>query len=133
MLQRHQDIQQNEDADKTLSDSKCSQNLSDYGDSSDEDNVIITINKTPDISDNVRNIPQPAGSHEESTNINDQSNENEISKSDSMIPLVGDSILAQDVTIDTWYNFIKQDRNFQWNETVYVRSILEIVSYKNIH
>ena len=101
MLQRHQDIQQNEDADKTLSDSKCSQNLSDYGDSSDEDNVIITINKTPDISDNVRNIPQPAGSHEESTNINDQSNENEISKSDSMIPLVGDSILAQDVTIDT--------------------------------
>ena len=133
MLQRHQDIQQNEDAEKTLSDSKFSQNLSDYGDSSDEDNVIITINKTPDKSDNVSNTPQPEESQEESTKINDHLNENEISKSDSMIPLVGDSILAQDVTIDTWNNYIKQDRNFQWNETVYVRSILEIVSYKNIH
>ena len=100
MLQRHQDIQQNEDADKTLSDSKCSQNLSDYGDSSDEDNVIITINKTPDTSDNIKTIPQPEDCHEESTKIN-VLDENEISKSDSMIPLVGDSILAQDVTIDT--------------------------------
>ena len=101
VLQRHQDIQQNDDADKTLSDSKCSQNLSDYGDSSDEDNVIITINKTPDISDNVKTIPQQEDSHEESTKINNVLDGNEISRSDSMIPLVGDSILAQDVTIDT--------------------------------
>ena len=99
VLERNKDIQQNEDWEKTLNDSKSSQNHSEYGDSSDEDNVVITIGESSSINSGVKDI-SPNYDSNKSTKSNDITNDREISRSDSMIPLVGDSILAQDVTID---------------------------------
>ena len=100
MLERNREIQQKEDWEKTLNESKCSQNTSDYGDSSDEDNVIITIGESSRKNSGVKDITQFDDSSHKSTKSNDILNDREISRSDSMVPLVGDSILVQDVTID---------------------------------
>ena len=73
-------------------------------DSSDDDNVIITIGDTPHKQSDKEGGPNiPAQSISETVISREQEDskmENAVSKSDSMIPLVGDSILAQDITID---------------------------------
>ena len=73
---------------------------SNYSDSSDEDNVVITTGeekrntqKNISLRPDIDNLDESVDS--KSSNVGD------ISKSDSMIPLVGDSILAQNVTLDT--------------------------------
>ena len=71
--------------------------------SSDEDNVIITIGETPHKQSGKESSPNISASSTPGTVISreqDQRMESAVSKSDSMIPLVGDSILAQDITID---------------------------------
>ena len=71
--------------------------------SSDDDNVIITIGETPYKQSDKESGPNITSSSISGTVISreqDQRMENAVSKSDSMIPLVGDSILAQDITID---------------------------------
>ena len=96
VLQRHKDIK-----NETLEESKCSVDQSNYSDSSDEDNVNIIIGETSkqDIGSKKRvclEVPESSRIKHQK-----QTNDKELSMSDSMIPLVGDSILVQDVTMDT--------------------------------
>lgn len=82
----------------TLEDDQGSLYNSKYSDSSDDDNVIITIgdplqNKSATDSKSNSEIPNKVthgleeGGH--------------VAKSDSMIPMIGDSILEQNVTMDS--------------------------------
>ena len=102
VLERNEDIQISALHDDKLEESKESlnPNLNSYS-SSDEDDVIITIGETPQkklaseekkIGKQLLELPIDA----QKSNLSD----NEVSRSDSMIPLVGDSILLQDVTMD---------------------------------
>ena len=87
VLERHKDIQ-NETFESKLDESKVSLDQSNYSDSSDEDNVIITVAESTKKYD------------DSNSKYRTDKSEGDISKSDSMIPLVGDSILAQDITTD---------------------------------
>ena len=101
VLQRHKDIE-NETLERTLEESKCSLDQSNYSDSSDEDNVNIIIDGTSKQDTAVSKKRVCLEIHENSRiKHQKQTNDKELSMSDSMIPLVGDSILVQDVTMDT--------------------------------
>lgn len=101
LLERNQDIQRNTSFEENLEQSKGSIDQSTYNDSSsDEDNVIITIEETPHkgIDNSTKRLGTkllelPVDSHKEL-------NDSEVSKSDSLVPLVGDSVLIQDITMD---------------------------------
>lgn len=96
VLQRHKDIQ-----NETLEQSKCSLDQSNYSDSSDEDNVNIIIGETNkqdiEVSKKRGCLETPVSSR---IKHQKQTNDKDLSMSDSMIPLIGDSILVQDVTMD---------------------------------
>jgi len=97
LLERDMDIKKFEDLEEKKGDSN---EYSNYSDSSDEDNVVITTGEE------TRNTQKNISLRPDIDNLDESvdsksSNVGDISKSDSMIPLVGDSILAQNVTLDT--------------------------------
>ena len=90
------DIKKFEDLEEKKGDSK---EYSDYSDSSDEDNVVITTGE--ETRNTQKNISlRPDIDILEDSVDSKSSKVGDVSKSDSMIPLVGDSILAQNVTLD---------------------------------
>jgi len=73
---------------------------SNYSDSSDEDNVVITTGE--ETRNTQKNISLRPDIDILDDSVDSKSSKvGDISKSDSMIPLVGDSILSQNVTLDT--------------------------------
>ena len=92
------DIKKFEDLEEKKGDGK---EHSDYSDSSDEDNVVITTGEeTRNTQKNISLLPDIDILND---SVDSKSSKvGDVSKSDSMIPLVGDSILAQNVTLDIW-------------------------------
>lgn len=105
IFERNEDLRRNTTLEEKTLEGQESLDNSRYSDnSSDEDNVIITIGETlhkQSGKESGRNISAPSTPGTViSREQEDQRMESAVSKSDSMIPLVGDSILAQDITID---------------------------------
>lgn len=100
-MERNNDITRSDTLEENLDETKESFCDSNYNDSSDEDNVIITIEEASktDLKGSTKRSDQHLLDTQSIKRLKD-SNDAENSMSDSMIPLVGDSILAQDVTTD---------------------------------